>query len=122
MLRRNKIVSEYDESWSKEIFYVDSRKLRGGIDVYKLRDAEGEILIGSFYRQELQRVKEPEKDKLYDIKKIVKSRVVKDKKGIERKQYFVSFVGFPAKFNQWVEESAINLTEKPGINTKVKKK
>ncbi len=113
-LRRNKIVSEYDERWSKEIFYVDSRKIRDGLDVYKIRDEEGEVLIGNFYRQELQRVKPAEKDKLYDIKKIIKSRIVQDKKGVERKEFFVSFVGFPAKFNQWVPESAVQTDKKAG--------
>ncbi len=111
-LRRNKIVSEYDERWSKEIFYVESRKIRDGLDVYKIRDEEGEVLIGNFYRQELQRVKPAEKDKLYDIKKIIKSRIVKDKKGVERKEFFVSFIGFPAKFNQWLPESAVKTDQK----------
>ena len=107
-------MSEYDERWSKEIFYVDSRKIRDGLDVYKIRDEDGEVLIGNFYRQELQRVKPAEKDKVYDIKKIIKSRTVQDKKGVERKEFFVSFVGFPAKFNQWVPESAVITDNKSG--------
>ena len=114
-LRRNKIVSEYDERWSKEIFYINNRKLRGGIDVYQIRDSEGDVLIGWFYRPELQRVQEAKKDKLYDIKKIIKTRVIKDKAGKEHKQFFVSFVGFPSKFNQWVSEDAMSVFQNKNV-------
>ena len=114
-LRRNKIVSEYDERWSKEIFYINNRKLRGGIDVYQIRDSEGDVLIGWFYRLELQRVQEAKKDKLYDIKKIIKTRVIKDTSGQENKQFLVSFVGFPSKFNQWVSEDAMAVFQNANV-------
>ncbi len=106
-LRPEKLVSEYGERWSREIYTVDARRFREGIDVYKVSDAKGEVLIGTFYAQELQRVNEPEEDKLYDIREILKERTVTDKKGKKHKEYFVSFVGFPRKFNQWVQESAV---------------
>ncbi len=109
-LRPEKIVSEYTERWSKEIFTIRRRRYRNGIPVYKIRDEDGEVLKGTFYTKELQLVKEDKKDKLYDIKEIVKERVVRDAKGRSKKEYLVSFVGFPAKFNQWIPEG--NVKEK----------
>ncbi len=106
-LRPEKLVSEYGERWSREIYTVHARRFREGIDVYKVSDAQGEVLLGTFYAQELQRVNEPEKDKLYDVREILKERTVTDNRGKKHKEYFVSFVGFPRKFNQWVEESAV---------------
>ncbi len=106
-LRPEKLVSEYGERWSKEIFTVDARRFREGIDVYKVKDAKGEVLLGTFYAQELQRVNKAREDKLYDIREVIKERTVADNRGKKRKEYFVSFVGFPRKFNQWVPESAV---------------
>ena len=105
-LRPEKIVTEYKHRWSEEIFVVRSRKYRNNIAVYKVEDLEGDTLYGAFYTEELQKVAKPKKNKVYDIKKIIKERtVMQGKKKV--KQYYVSFVGFPAKFNQWVPESAI---------------
>ena len=106
-LRPSNIVSEYVERWSKEIFTIDSRKYRDGLQVYKVRDDKEEVLQGTFYVQELQRVTEPKKDKLYDIKDIIKQRVVTDSKGKKKKEYLVSFVGFPSKFNQWIPQAGL---------------
>ena len=106
-LRPSNLVSEYAERWSKEIFTVQARKFRNGIQVYKVVDDEGEVLVGSFYAQELQRVTEPKKDKLYDVKEILKERTVTDSKGKKKKEYLVSFVGFPRKFNQWIPQSDV---------------
>ncbi len=106
-LRPEKLRTEYGHRWSTEIFYIRSRNMRNDIPVYKVRDADGEVLFGSFYSEELQKVAEPEKDKLYDIDRIIKERVVVDAQGRKKKEYFVSFKGYHSKFNQWLPESAI---------------
>ena len=105
--RPEKLSNEYREKWMKEIFYIHSRRLRDGIPVYKLKDAKDEVLFGSFYTAELQHVGEPKASKLYDIKEVLKERTVKDAKGKKKREFFVSFVGFPRKFNQWIPEQDI---------------
>ncbi len=106
-LKPDKLSREYTERWSTEIFHIRSRKMRNGVPVYKVRDSEGEVLFGSFYTEELQRVEEPKADKLYDIDKIIRERVSVDSRGKKTKEYFVSFKGYHSKFNQWLPESAI---------------
>ena len=109
-LRPERIVSEYKHRWTQEIFTISSRWKRNGIPVYKVKDETGEVLYGSFYTQELQRVKKPKKNKLYDIKKIIKSRLIRDEKGKTNKEYLVSFVGFPSKFIRWIPADSIKST------------
>ncbi len=105
-LRPEKLSSEYKQRWSTEVFVVRSRRIRNGIPVYKVKDLDGDGLIGSFYAQELQKVAEPRKDAYYDVDKVLKERVV-EKNGKKQKEYFVSFTGYHNKFNQWVSEAAV---------------
>jgi hypothetical protein len=59
-------------------------------------------LIGSFYEIELQKV--DFKGKLFVIDKILKTKIVKDKK-----EYFVSWKDYSSDFNSWVSDKNINL-------------
>ena len=63
---------------------------------YKLKDYNGEIIEGSFYEQELQKTKQKE---VYLIEKVLKTKKVGNKK-----QYLVKWLGYPEKFNSWVDE------------------
>ena len=47
----------FQPRWSREIFKIHSR-LPTRPRVYKIRDAKGEIILGSFYEAELQKVRE----------------------------------------------------------------
>ncbi len=106
-LRPEKITSEYKERWTREIFQIHSRRRRNGIPVYKVKDLVGEVLDGTFYTEELQEVSPDAKNKTYQIDKVLKERVFATPGGKRRRQYYVSFIGFPRKFNQWVPASAV---------------
>jgi hypothetical protein len=56
----------------------------------------GEDILGTFYRQEMQKVKD---QRVYDVEKVLRTR----KKGT-KKQYFVKWAGYPDTFNSWVDE------------------
>lgn len=114
-LRPEKITSEYKQRWSTEVFVIRSRRIRNGIPVYKVKDLAGEVLIGSFYTQELQKVSEATGDKFYDLDKVLDQRVVQ-KDGKKSKEYLVSFTGYHPKFNQWVPDTWVK-----DITTKQKK-
>jgi transposase InsO family protein len=83
----------YRQGWSKEVYVVDKQSPRDPV-VYRLKDLEGEDVIGSFYERELQKVPKPQ---TWEIEKIIASR------GQERDlEYFVKFKNYPDYRNQWV--------------------
>ena len=98
---------EYDQKWSDEIFRISKRFRREGLPVYKLHDFNGkEEIKGTFYQQELQKVK-ISPDKLYKIDKILGSKTVKGKR-----KYLVSWVGWGPEFNSYVSAHEIKHLKK----------
>ena len=69
--------------------------------VYKLKDDAGEILDGTFYEAELQKVIKV--DDVYRVEQVLRKQ--KRKRVVE---YFVKWKGYPDKFNSWVVESDIS--------------
>ena len=84
----------YLPSWTTELFTISARIPRQPV-VYKLKDYDGEELVGTFYEQELQRVVKP--DNLYQVEKILHQRRRRGKT-----EYFVKWLEYPDKFNSWV--------------------
>ena len=89
----------YTPSWSREIFTI--HKVHSDISpvVYTIKDYHGEIIDGSFYTQELQKVKDSQ---IYQISKIIKTRT---RRGV--KEYLVSWLGWDDSFNSYVKASDI---------------
>lgn len=90
---------EYDERYTKEIFRVSDRSVRGGLNIYKLRDLAGEDLTGSFYQKELLAVT-VDPDGVFHIEKVLKTR---RRKG--QKEHLIRWAGYPPKFDSWVKAS-----------------
>ena len=84
----------YLPSWTQELFTV-TKCVQTRPPVYVIRDDAGEILEGTFYAEELQKV--VKKDDVYQIEKVIRKR----KKG-RRVQYLVKWLGYPASFNSWI--------------------
>ena len=100
---------EFDQRWSDEIFRISKRFRREGLPVYKLNNFTGkEEIKGTFYQQELQKVK-ISPNKLYKIDKILKTKIVRGKR-----QYLVSFVGWPKEYNTYVSANEIKHLKKTG--------
>ena len=97
----------YLPNWTEELFTVvrcmETRPL-----VYLVKDDHGEVLEGTFYAEELQKV--IKKDDVYKIEKILKKR----KKG-RRVQYLVKWLGYPESFNSWIFNSDV---QKRGVSLK----
>ncbi len=83
--------------WTDEVFVVCEVYKRGSPVRYRVKDEQGEILEGTFYEQELQKVV-PEKQ-LWVIEKIVK------KKG---DKVLVKWKGLPASQNTWISPNQVN--------------
>lgn len=82
----------YLPSWSREIFTV--AKVNKTIPVtYRLNDTSGELIRGSFYAPELQRVQPPD---LYEIEAVLDQRKRRGKT-----EYLVKWLGYPTSFNSW---------------------
>lgn len=89
----------YLPNWSREIFCV-KRILSTQPVTYVLEDQNEEVIKGSFYEEELQRVSgRPE---VYKVEKILKKR-----KRAGREQYLVKWLDYPDNFNSWINASDI---------------
>jgi transposase InsO family protein len=88
----------FTANWSREVFYVE-RVLSTTPTTYRIRDWNGESVRGSFYAEELQKIREPEDYRI--------ERVLERKKIRGRKMALVKWLGYPDEFNQWINESDI---------------
>ena len=87
----------YLPQWTEEVFVV-SRVVPGPVTTYRVKEMDGTPLQGTFYAQDLQKVTVDEKT-MWRVDKVVKR-----KPG----QVFVSWKGWPAKYNvqldRWPKE------------------
>ena len=88
----------YTPNWTRELFKVVSVRRDTFPTVYEIADLAQETVRGTFYRQELQLVKEPTE---YRVEKVLRTR----KKADGRKQYFVRWLGYPESFDSWIDDS-----------------
>ena len=84
----------YLPNWTEELFTISEVLHRTSPVTYKVKDDAGEVLRGTFYYSELQRVGEKE---VYRIANILKTRTVKG-----QKQYLIQWSGYPRSFDSWV--------------------
>ena len=67
---------------------------------------------GTFYKEELQKIKPVKPDEFFVVERILKSRTqVRGRK--KTKQYFVSWLNWPDKFNSWVNAADVKNIKKP---------
>ena len=90
----------YTPNWTEEIFVIAKIQCTNPI-TYKIKDLNGEEILGTFYDQELSRASQ----EVFRIEKILK----RDKK---HGRVFVKWSGFPETFNFWVP-----LSDVENINT-----
>ena len=93
----------YETNWSTEVFVI-SKIIKTTPLRYEIKDLRGEDIEGSFYSEELQRVR-TDADTVFKIDKIIATRG----SGASR-QVFVKWRGYSDKFNSWVLASS---THKP---------
>lgn len=86
----------YESNWTREIFVIYQRAARP-LPVYKIRDLNGEKVVGVFYEAQLQKVIPPDTHK---VEKILRWRKARG----GRRQALVRWLGYGAEFDQWVDE------------------
>ena len=88
----------YTTNWTEEVFTVS--KVQSTIPfTYKITDANGEEIKGTFYSEELQKTIQEN----FRIEKVIKRRRTKDGK----KEVYVKWKGYNSSFNQWIPETDI---------------
>ncbi|XP_035205331.1 uncharacterized protein LOC118180336 [Stegodyphus dumicola] len=94
-ISREKMVFEkgYEQNWTREIFTI-YKIIRRIPVVYKLKDLAGEVIQGTFYKQELQKVSD---SGYYPVRKSFKKEETSRESGI-----FCEISGVPESFNAWV--------------------
>jgi hypothetical protein len=92
---------EYQQKWTGEVFKVRGRYMRDGIPVYQLEDLMADPIEGTMYSEELQPVHIDE-NTVYRIDKVLRHR---NRGG--RKEVLVRWLGWPDKFNTWIEASEV---------------
>ena len=80
----------YLAQWTEEIFTIVKRKSTQPL-TFVLADCSGEVLKGTFYPQELQKVNKT--DSVYRVEKILKRT---------KNRVFVKWWAYPDKINSWV--------------------
>ncbi len=99
---RRQFQREYDERWSRELYVVNERFMSDAIPQYELKDYAGEVVIGTFYQNQIKKAYEQD---TYLIEKVIRSR----KKG-KQKEHLVRWKGWAPKFDSWIgEEDLRNL-------------
>ena len=88
----------YTPNWSVEVFTV-THVIPTTPYTYRIQDWKEEPIEGTFYAQELQKIKEPE---TYRIESVL------DRKKVGRRNMvLVKWLGYPESFNQWIPESDV---------------
>ena len=104
-VRINKTKRTFDKgylpNWTQELFQILAVVKTQTPITYKIKDLEGEVVKGTFYSHELQRV---EKEQIYEIDSVLDHRKRKiGKKWV--KEIEVHWKGYPSKFDSWILES-----------------
>ena len=90
----------YMANWSEEMFTIHEVH-PSDPPVYRLIDDLGEVLDGTFYEPELQKVSVPI-DKVYRVESVLQRRKVG-----RRTEVLVKWYGYPSQFNSWVDAEAL---------------
>ena len=103
-VRISKVKSIFDKgylpNWTEEIFTVADINRKYHPLTYKLKDANGEEIEGSFYHHEIEAVTPPEE---YLVEKVIR----KEKRGREM-WCLVKWRGYPSTMNSWVRQRDIH--------------
>lgn len=101
-LQRHPFSRGYQAKFTIELFKIKAR-LPSHPPRYKVEDLAGETVKGSFYKEELLKIKETNVDEItFKIEKVLSKRKIKGKQFS-----LVKWLGYPEKFNSLVPTSEI---------------
>lgn len=92
----------HEYNFSYEVFKI-RKVLNTDPITYSLTDYDGDPIEGSFYQNEILKTVIPDY--------MIMDKVIKERKKGKKKEYFVSFIGWPSKFNRWLSEEEFEYVE-----------
>ena len=103
-VRISKVKSVFEKgylpNWTEEIFTVASINRKQSPITYQLKDYNNEVIEGSFYPQEIQKI-------IHDDDVFVIEKVIRTQKRGREKWSLVKWRGYPPSMNSWVRQSEI---------------
>jgi hypothetical protein len=101
----------YDESFSRELYYIMNMESKGGVEMYFLSDYDKDEVKGKFYSNELQKVTMNE-DHEFIIDKVIKTiGSGKNKKALVR------WWGWSKKFDSYIPYESVKKLKPPDFET-----
>ena len=97
-LRKRLFKKGYKMNWTEEIFQITKRLSRTPV-VYTVQDLLQRPIEGTFYEEELQRVKRPD---IFRIEKVLKKHT-KNK----NTEYLVRWSGYGPDFDSWIQSTDV---------------
>lgn len=90
----------YLPNWTEEIFTVSSINRKQSPITYKLKDYTGDIIEGSFYRQEIEPV-------IHDDDVYLVEKVIRRQRRDGEEWCLVKWKGYPSSMNSWVRRADV---------------
>lgn len=79
-----------------------------GFQKYQIKSWDNEIIVGEFYKEELQKtLVTQDSETLYEVEKEIERRTVGGKKN-RRVEVLVKWLGWSKRFNTWIPESQLS--------------
>ena len=93
---KNKMIFDkgYLPNWTEEIFTITERIARKP-PVYRLSDFNGDLIFGTFYEYELQKI--IKEDDVYRVERVLRKRT-----RLGQREVLVKWKGYPNEFNSWI--------------------
>ena len=90
----------YLPNWTEEVFTIAAINTKYTPTMYTLKDYQGEVIEGSFYRYELEPI--IQKDDVYMVEKIIRRQRRHGEPWV-----LVKWLGYPSSMNSWVRKSDV---------------
>ena len=91
----------YLPNWTEEIFTVAEINDKDTPRMYKLKDYAGDIIDGSFYREEIELI--TKEDDVFLVEKVIRRQRRQSQMWV-----LVKWLGYPTSMNSWVRQSDLS--------------
>ena len=91
----------YLPNWTEEIFTVAEVNNKHTPTMYKLKDYQGEVIEGSFYREEIEAITKD--DDVFLVEKVIRRQRRQGEMWV-----LVKWLGYPTSMNSWVRQADLS--------------
>ena len=104
--RKRTFEKAYYQNWTDEVFFVARISQSTTPTTYRIKDSDGELLEGVFYRQELTPVRLD--SDIYAVEKVLEQETRPDGKSY----FLVKWRGYPDSHNSWIRADEVRAIAK----------